>query len=146
MDWIPFLGAVGFGAIVTKVLDVIWLQRTAQRIEQIRWLRDQRLKTYSALCKEVLCEGLWRGQSTERDVLQLQAEAILLTDDQNLLALIEGYARDVLSTRHRIDQFINNGTSTIEERTEMRAREEHRLRQNNGLLAAAMRASLLADK
>ena len=51
MDWIKLLGAIGFGAIITKVLDVIWLQSALKNAEREKWLRDQRMRVFSMLAK-----------------------------------------------------------------------------------------------
>ena len=143
MDWIQLIGAVGVGAIVTKLLDVLWLQRLIQRNEFQRWLREQRLKVYANLTKELLSEGVWHGDIDIRDALKLAAESVLLTNDNQLAKMIDDYFSDVPNARKRLDQFINNGTSTIEERVEMREKEELRLREKARQIVSELRLALL---
>ena len=65
MNWVELLAAVGIGAIVVKMLDVLWLQRLLQESERKRWLRDQRHSAYSKLAKELISESYWSGAIEE---------------------------------------------------------------------------------
>ena len=69
----------------------------------------------------------------------------MLSNNSELVELIEAHAPDIADTKRRIDQFINNGTSTIEERTAMREIEEERLKEKSRLLVSKLRTTLLAE-
>src|SRR6266850_3493865 len=123
MEWIPLLGAVGVGAVATKLLDVLWLQRVLHESERRRWLREQRYRVYGELAREMLSTGPFHYSTPEQRFLALIADALLLSTDKRLIELLQGYYPAALAARRRLDQFINNGTSTIEEREALRYRE-----------------------
>ena len=79
MDWIPLLSAVGVGAIVaaivTKVLDVLWLQRVLEESERQKWLRSEKLRVYAALSRDFMRLRGWDEWETVRDAA---TEAMLL--------------------------------------------------------------------
>ena len=92
MDWLQIISAVGIGALMTKVLDIVWLQRSIRETEKKKWLRDQRLRVYSKLSEEMFSMG--KSFNTREDAFAgyaLAAEAILLSDDDKLAADIEHF-------------------------------------------------------
>lgn len=92
MDWFQIISAVGIGALLTKLLDIIWLQRAIRETEKRKWLCDQRLRVYSKLAEEMLSLG--KSFNTREDAFvgyALAAEAILLSDDDKLSADIEHF-------------------------------------------------------
>lgn len=59
MNWIGLIigaGGIGglIGAIVTKLLDIFWLQKMIGERERKRWLRDRRLRAFSKLSREFM--------------------------------------------------------------------------------------------
>ena len=92
MDWIQIISAVGIGALLTKVLDIVWLQRALRESEKQKWLREQRLRVYSELAAEILSMG--KSMESREDAFSgyaLAAEAVLLVDDHNLANDIEHF-------------------------------------------------------
>ncbi|GAB6910190.1 conserved hypothetical protein [Desulfosarcina cetonica] len=92
MDWLQIISAVGIGALLTKLLDIIWLQRSIRETEKKKWLRDQRLRVYSKLAEEMLSLG--KTFNTREDAFSgysFAAEAILLSDDDELASDIEEF-------------------------------------------------------
>ena len=92
LKFVPLVGAIGIGAIATKLLDIIWLQRALNKSERKKWLREQRLKTYSKLAQELLSLG--KSEETRKDPFKgysFAAEAILLTDKQKLADSLEKF-------------------------------------------------------
>lgn len=90
MSWEALIGAAGVGAIATKLLDILWLQRMIRSAERVSWLRDKRLEAYSELCAELLSLG--KNSDLRNDAFEgyaLATEAILLTDDDTLAEEIE---------------------------------------------------------
>ena len=92
MDWIALLGAVGVGAIVTKILDVMWLSRVTQRAVHASWLRDQRLSAYAAVAEDCLSLGLSRNRADNPfEGYAKLSKAMLLADDDKLAGEIDQY-------------------------------------------------------
>lgn len=90
MTWIQLLSAVGIGALLTKILDIVWLQRSLRESEKRKWLRDKRLNAYTAVTKEILSLG--KELKTREDPFNgysLAAESILLADNEELANEIE---------------------------------------------------------
>jgi hypothetical protein len=100
------LGAVGFGAIVTKLLDVISLQRVAERSERKRWLREKRHEVFAALAKELLSEGLWNSKTEVAECLRMNAEVMVLSPAKPLGRRVNEYFADVVDTKRKIDQLL----------------------------------------
>jgi len=36
MNWLQFISAIGIGALLTKILDIIWLQRSIRETERTK--------------------------------------------------------------------------------------------------------------
>lgn len=92
MDWYQILSVAGLGALIIKVVDIIWLQRVLQKAENKKWLREQRLRVYSSVAKEALSLG--KAANTREDPFSgyaLAAEAILLADNSKLSEKIEAH-------------------------------------------------------
>ncbi|HBS80452.1 hypothetical protein [Alloalcanivorax sp.] len=92
MDWVQIVSAVGVGALLTKLLDIVWLQRSIRESEKRKWLREQRLRVYSTLAAEVLSMG--KSMESREDVFvgySLAAEAMLLAGDEKLANDIEHF-------------------------------------------------------
>lgn len=93
MYWIGFIGAIGIGAIATKILDIWWLQKTIEERETRKWLRDHRLKAYTNLCKNLLSFGLSKDHRVDTgfEFYSLAIEAMLLLEDEELIRQIDRF-------------------------------------------------------
>ena len=92
MDWVALLGAVGVGAIVTKVLDAVWLTRITQRIAHSNWLRDQRLAAYTTAAADFLSFGLTRNNESDPfEAYAKLAPALLLAGSDDLACAIDEF-------------------------------------------------------
>lgn len=92
MDWIQVISAVGIGAILTKVLDIFWLQRLIHESEKRKWFREQRLRVYSELATEILSMG--KSSASREDAFvgyALASEAQLLVSSDKLANDIENF-------------------------------------------------------
>lgn len=92
MTFLELASAVGLGALLTKILDIVWLQRALQQSEKAKWLREQRLRVYSKVITEVMSLGQLHG--TREDLFSAHAffsEAILLTEDEALAKKLEDF-------------------------------------------------------
>jgi hypothetical protein len=112
MNWISLLGAIGVGAIVTKLLDVLWLNRVVRDNERAKWLREQRLVVFSKLAQELLSMGLWNGSTKPVEALSLAAQAILIANDDLLAKRIESFFSSTLEAKETLDK-MQREVSTI---------------------------------
>lgn len=106
MEFIKFLGAIGIGAVVVKILDIFWLQKIISRNETTKWLREQRLKYFSEFAE--YCETLsLKGKDTDiLDFVALGAKLKLLIGTEELLPRIDGIVDricDLHSSKEEID-------------------------------------------
>jgi len=86
MEILKLIAAFGLGAIITKVIDVVWLQPFLARRETRAWVRDKRLEAYIDLTENLLSVGLSeKDESNPFRHYAVAAKAILMTDD-NLLS------------------------------------------------------------
>jgi hypothetical protein len=104
MNWIELLGAVGIGAIVIKILDVVWLQQVMRESERRKWLRESRLKAYSVLGQQLLAHGPWSGPEEPTELFFVAAEAMLLADDEQMAQEIKDFLRSVMALRQKLEE------------------------------------------
>ena len=57
-NWFQLLGAAGIGAIIIKIIDIVWLQKTLEKSEHKKWLRNQKLEVFTELSELLLSIGL----------------------------------------------------------------------------------------
>ncbi len=89
---IQLIGAVGLGAIITKLLDALWLSKLIEKNEARKWLRDNRLEAFSALTSELLSLGFSQeGGNSPFQILAKVSRAILLIDDTSLTERIHRF-------------------------------------------------------
>lgn len=96
MNWIQLISAVGVGALITKLMDVLWLQKVVHQNEHKKWLREQRLEAYSELTEELLSLG--KKQGTREDPFKgyaLVAKTTLLVEDERLAIELEEFFTNV---------------------------------------------------
>ena len=92
MDWLQIASAFGVGALVVKVLDIVWLQKAMRDSERAKWLREKRLAAYSDLTKEILSLGQCSNvRENAFDGYALASEAILLVENEKLAFEIEHF-------------------------------------------------------
>jgi len=86
MNWLHLLSAFGLGAILVKLLDIIWLQGVLQEHHRRNWLRDKRYQAFSSLSKEFISFGLNRpGLSNPFEQFAIVSDAMLLIEDDSLI-------------------------------------------------------------
>jgi len=111
ISWISLIGAAGIGAIIIKILDIVWLQKRLERSENRKWLRDQKLKAYSELSKAVLSIGLGehiiKNLKNPYEFYSISSQAILLLENDDLVEKINQYVVNW-------DKLVNENLSEIE--------------------------------
>ena len=142
MDWIKLLGGIGFGAIITKVLDVIWLQSALKNAEREKWLRDQRMRVFSMLAKELVDIQLNKSREGIESAKAITAEALLLLPNLEVGNDLSHHFDDIATSKSKIEKFINNGSSTIEERAALRKSEQVQLQKQAQNILSDLRALL----
>ncbi len=96
MNWIELLGAVGIGAIVTKLLDVVWPTRIQERHAARKWLRDNKLGAFSKLARALASLGLDKFVTGDLWKLRaLSSEAELLIEDEELVSKLRQFINDL---------------------------------------------------
>lgn len=92
MTFLELASATGLGALIIKILDIVWLQRALQSSEKSKWLREQRLRVYSKVIAEIMSLGQEHG--TREDLFKAHAffsEAILLAENEELAKKLENF-------------------------------------------------------
>ncbi|WP_375320631.1 hypothetical protein [Aliivibrio logei] len=106
MDWIQLLGAVGVGALITKVIDVVWLQKVLRDNERQKWLRDKKLDAFEAMTKEILSLG--RASDIHLDPFKgyaLSARTILLVDNDEFIDEIDDFVNGTFNLKKEYDKY-----------------------------------------
>ncbi len=94
MNWIEIIGAIGVGAVITKVLDIFWLQKIMEKIEKREWLRDNQLRAFSKLAKETLSLRLGEEAfdfDNPYKFYDIAAEPMLLIEDSEIKDRINNF-------------------------------------------------------
>ena len=96
MNWIELIGAVGIGAIITKILDVLWLQRLLAQQEKARWLRETKFRALSNLSKLIASWGFHEGKVANLwEFRAAVAEAFLVIENRKLVEEIQTFSDDL---------------------------------------------------
>lgn len=95
MDTIQFIGAIGVGAVIVKVLDIFWLQKVISKNEAIKWLRDQRLKYFSEFAEYGSTLALRKKDTDILDFVAVSAKVKLLLHNDDLLPIIDQFVDKV---------------------------------------------------
>ena len=91
MNWIELVSAIGLGALATKVLDIMWLQKALSNSEKRKWLRVERLRVYTKLTEDILSLGKNMKSRDSFSGYALASEAMLLVENEDLAKDIENY-------------------------------------------------------
>jgi len=92
LNVLPFLGAIGIGAILVKLMDIIWLQKVIKEKDNASWLRDRRLKAYTDLTKELISFGTKHEKTIGAfEIYAFAAEALLLIENDELINKINHF-------------------------------------------------------
>ena len=93
MDILTFLGTLGLGAFLAKVVDELVLQPRQEEAQRKAWLREKRIDAFSTVTRELLTFGLYDGTKlrTTFQSYGVVATALLLIDDNALIARIDEF-------------------------------------------------------
>jgi hypothetical protein len=131
MEFINFLGAIGIGAVIVKILDIFWLQKIISRNETTKWLREQRLKYFSEFAEYCETLSLRKKDSDVLDFVALGAKLKLLIGTEELLQMIDDIV-DRVCDLHSSQEEINMETI-------------HKLQQKSRKLVSDLRYELLKE-
>ena len=118
MSWWQILGALGLGAVLTKLLDILWLNRVTQENDRQKWLRDQRLAAYADVAKDFLSFRLGSDKQHENpfEAYAVASRAILLVHDNALAARIDRFIV-------RLDRYFNELQGKEDEQSQKEAEQ-----------------------
>lgn len=97
INWISFLSAAGFGAIIIKLIDILWLQKVVEIAEHKKWLRNQKIKAFSNLSEALLSLGLGENLkigNNPYEFYSLASATILLLENDELIKRIDQFVID----------------------------------------------------
>src|SRR3990172_5777976 len=105
MQWIPLISAFGIGALITKLLDVVWLQRLIASQQHQAWLRNQRLESFTEVVREFTSFGLHSKGELKSPFESYAAisKALLLIPDPALIKRIDHFVVDLYELNGYID-------------------------------------------
>jgi hypothetical protein len=93
MEFIKFIFVGGFGgvigAVIIKVLDIVWLQRTVYCHELNRWKRDKKFVVYSKVARDLISQEGWGREERSPELYALIGEAALLIEDKTLTTRLD---------------------------------------------------------
>jgi len=96
-NWIQILGVAGIGAIIIKIIDIVWLQKALEKSEHKKWLRNQKLEVFTELSELLLSIGLSKKQNIDNNPFEFYAVAsksLLLIENEELQKQINCFIVD----------------------------------------------------
>lgn len=95
--WLQIVSAASFGAIVVKLLDILWLAPVTKEAERRKWLRDQRLAAYADVARDALSLRIGGDQDHENpfQAYAVASRAILLAHNDDLASRIDQFIVDL---------------------------------------------------
>ncbi len=97
MDWVSLVGAAGIGAIIIKIIDIVWLQKALEKSEHKKWLRNQKLEVFTELSELLLSIGLSKKHNIDNNPYEFYAVAsksLLLIENEKLQKQINTFIVD----------------------------------------------------
>jgi hypothetical protein len=83
------------GIVISKLFDILWLQKTVMKNESIRWIRDQRLRVFRELSGDLVTLGLRDCRKDILEIVAVASEATLLIADKALEERIMKFIDDL---------------------------------------------------
>jgi len=97
MDWVSLVGAAGIGAILIKIIDIVWLQKALEKSEHKKWLRNQKLEGFTELSELLLSIGMSKKNNIDNNPYEFYAVAsksLLLIENEELQKQINTFIVD----------------------------------------------------
>ncbi len=101
MNYIDFISAIGIGAIVVKILDIVWLQRLVSNNEKNKWKRDKKIIIYSKIARDLVSQEEWGNPKRTLKFNSLIGEALLVIENNILRKKLEDFYTDSLYSLHK---------------------------------------------
>lgn len=93
MDWLKLMSAAGIGAIIIKLIDILWLEKSKRNYEHRKWIKEQRLKAYSQLITELSSKKIWDLSLRESEDFVNISDALLVASP-NVASQIDKYYQE----------------------------------------------------
>jgi len=111
-NWVALIAGIGFGTILSKLLDIFILHKRTVQSERVKWLRDNKLVAFTTLSQDLLSFGLSReDHSNPWEGYSNAAQAILLIEDPELVKRIDRFIVD-LDCLHNLENSHNEAQET----------------------------------
>ena len=111
MKFIELVSAVGIGAIIVKLLEIVWLQRIILENEQNKWKRDKKFSVYSKVARGLISQQEWGQHERSSELNALIGEVSLLIENKALVS--------------KLDLFYNNALMSLNKSTGLRQQAEN---------------------
>ena len=120
MDWavlVSAIGGFGIGTIVSKVIDITWVQKQVEEREGRRWLRERRFKAYGALASDIESLGFARSGDGHAhfDMLAAAGPAMLLLENRELAERIREFCLELELFRSGLKEGTTDELTKIED-------------------------------
>lgn len=114
MEILKLIAAFGFGAILSKVIDAVWIQPFLAKKQMQSWIRDKRLEAFTDLSRNLLAFSLdGKENKTPFESYAIAARALLLVDNEDLVKKIDQH----IAERDRLFRVTENKDKLPEGKT-----------------------------
>lgn len=149
MSWIEFLGAVGIGGLLVKILDIVWLQKVMANNERSQWKREKKFSVYSRMASDLISQQGWGHESRPPELSALLGETLLLIENEALGRDLDGFykaAPDSLKKSSGMRQTAEHhgDEDLVEKAIAFHADEHARLQQEARALVGRMKEDMLS--
>lgn len=97
-EYLKLLSAVGLGAIIVKIIDIVWLQNLIQNNETKKWKRDKKIIAYSRLVNDLISQKEWGNIKRQNEIHELLGEVFLLIENQDLVTRVDSFYKEALKS------------------------------------------------
>lgn len=114
-----------FGAVATKIIDSVVTSKINKKNEKNKWVRETMFQSFTQLSQEVLSYDIVESEAaSEKNIKELIAKIVLLTDDRRLVIKLESYINQLNKTKRAliykdnycdelIEKFNNEGLNLV---------------------------------
>jgi hypothetical protein len=150
MDWLKLMSAAGIGAIIIKLIDILWLEKSKRNYEHRKWIKEQRLKAYSQLITELSSKKIWDLSLRGSEDFVNISDALLLASP-NVAAQIDIFYQE---SKVSLKKFVGNrglaldhgDDSMFEDCYEVMNSEYRLFQDKKAKLISELRREILEDK
>ncbi|MES9974457.1 MAG: hypothetical protein ABW094_09365 [Candidatus Thiodiazotropha sp.] len=96
-NWITLLSGLGLGALLVKIIDILWLKDLIFRQDSVKWLKDKQIYAFTDVVKELISFGLHENNELHSpfETYGAVSRALLLIDNDELAERIDHFVVDM---------------------------------------------------